>query len=212
MAHLGKFSLSTLSHDRVSVSQVKSRRLNTGNSVPAGWSRQRSRGTCRSRQHIFHPDQKHPESWVRWVEGREMEEGGGNAGKKQRDLLCSFQPAVLSHFNCVWLFSTLWTVACQAPLSMGILQARILDGLLYSPPGDLPNPWIKPRSPLLQEDTLLSEPPGKHKNIGMGSLSLIQRNFLPKNWTGVSCIAGRFFTSWGTRKAQEQNIFTLIFN
>ena len=36
MAHLGKFSLSTLSHDRVSVSQVKSRRLNTGNSVPAG--------------------------------------------------------------------------------------------------------------------------------------------------------------------------------
>ena len=34
----------------------------------------------------------------------------------------------------------------------------------------------------------------------------------PKNWTGVSCIAGRFFTSWGTGKAQEQNIFTLIFN
>ena len=74
-----------------------------------------------------------------------------------------------------------WTVACQAPLSMGILQARILDGLLCSPPGDLPNPWIKPRSPLLQEASLLSEPPGKHKNIGMGSLSLIQRNFLPKN-------------------------------
>ena len=34
----------------------------------------------------------------------------------------------------------------------------------------------------------------------------------PKNWTGASCIAGRFFTSWGTGKAQEQNIFTLIFN
>ena len=34
---------------------------------------------------------------------------------------------VLSHFNRVWLFVTLWSVACQAPLSMGILQARILE-------------------------------------------------------------------------------------
>ena len=33
---------------------------------------------------------------------------------------------VLSHFSRVLLFATLWTVACQAPLSMGILQARIL--------------------------------------------------------------------------------------
>ena len=35
--------------------------------------------------------------------------------------------AVLSHFSCVRLFATLWTVACQAPLSMGILPARILE-------------------------------------------------------------------------------------
>ena len=34
---------------------------------------------------------------------------------------------VLSHFSCVWLYATLWTVARQAPLSMGILQVRILD-------------------------------------------------------------------------------------
>ena len=33
----------------------------------------------------------------------------------------------LSHFSHVWLFATLWTVACQAPLSMEILQARILE-------------------------------------------------------------------------------------
>ena len=32
-----------------------------------------------------------------------------------------------SHFSCVWLFATLWTVAHQAPLPMGILQARILE-------------------------------------------------------------------------------------
>ena len=34
---------------------------------------------------------------------------------------------ILSCFSCVWLYATLWTVARQAPLSMGILQARILD-------------------------------------------------------------------------------------
>ena len=34
--------------------------------------------------------------------------------------------AVVSHFSCVWLFVTPWTVAHQAPLSMGIIQARIL--------------------------------------------------------------------------------------
>ena len=42
----------------------------------------------------------------------------------------------------------------------GILQARILEKLFPSP-GDLPNPEIKPRSPILQADSLLSEPRGK---------------------------------------------------
>ena len=45
------------------------------------------------------------------------------------------------------------------------------------PPGDLPNPGIEPRSPTLQVDFLPSEPPGKPKNIGVGSLSLLQGNF-----------------------------------
>ena len=41
----------------------------------------------------------------------------------------------------------------------------------------LPNPEIEPRSPALQEDSLPSEPPGKPKNTGLGSLSLLQRIF-----------------------------------
>ena len=36
----------------------------------------------------------------------------------------------LSHFSHAQLFATLWTVACQAPLSMGTLQARILEGVI----------------------------------------------------------------------------------
>ena len=52
------------------------------------------------------------------------------------------------------------------------------------PPGDLPNPVIKPRSPALETDSLPSEPPGKPKNTGVGSLSLLQGIFLTQelNW------------------------------
>ena len=51
-------------------------------------------------------------------------------------------------------------------------------------PRDLPNPGIKPRSPALQADSLPSEPPGKPKNTGVGSLSLLQGIFLTQelNW------------------------------
>ena len=41
---------------------------------------------------------------------------------------------------------TLWTVARQAPLSMGILQARILEWVACPPPGDLPDPGMEPVS------------------------------------------------------------------
>ena len=54
-----------------------------------------------------------------------------------------------------------WTVAHQAPLSMGILQARIQEWIAGPPPGHLPNPGIGPRSPALQVVSLPSEPPGK---------------------------------------------------
>ena len=41
---------------------------------------------------------------------------------------------------------TLWPIACQAPLSIGILKARILECLPYPSPGDLPDPGVKLRS------------------------------------------------------------------
>ena len=59
-------------------------------------------------------------------------------------------PQSLSH---VQFFVTPWTAACQA---MGILQARILEWVAMLPPGDLPNPVIKLRSPAVQEDSLPS--------------------------------------------------------
>ena len=51
---------------------------------------------------------------------------------------------MLSAFSPVQLFVTLWTVACQAPLSMGFLSQEYWCGFPCPPPGDLPNPGIKP--------------------------------------------------------------------
>ena len=48
----------------------------------------------------------------------------------------------------------------------------------FPPPGDLPNPGIEPQCPVVQADSLLTKPPGKPKNTGVGSLSLLQGIFL----------------------------------
>ena len=68
---------------------------------------------------------------------------------------------------------------CSLPGSTvhGILQARILEWVAILFSRDPPNPGIEPRSPTLQGDSLPSEPSGKPKNIGVGSLSLLQQIF-----------------------------------
>ena len=49
---------------------------------------------------------------------------------------------------------TPWTVACQAPLSMGLFRQEYRSGLPFPSPGDLPNPGTEPGSPALQADSL----------------------------------------------------------
>ena len=66
--------------------------------------------------------------------------------------------------SCVQFFVTLWTVAYQAPPSMGFSRQEYQSGLPFPSPGDLPYPGIKPGSPAFQADTLTSEPPGKSIN------------------------------------------------
>ena len=53
---------------------------------------------------------------------------------------------MLSCFSCIRLFAMLWTVAGQAPLSVGFSRQEYWSGLPYSPPGDLPNPGTEPAS------------------------------------------------------------------
>ena len=68
----------------------------------------------------------------------------------------------LSH---VPFFVTPWTVARQAPLSMGLSKKEYWSGLPFPPPGDFPDPGIELRSPALQVDSLPSEPQGKTMSI-----------------------------------------------
>ena len=74
----------------------------------------------------------------------------------------------LSH---VQLFPTLWTIAHQAPLSMGFSRQEYWSRLPFPSPGDLPNPGIEPRPPALEAEALTSEPPGKHDEEQILSLS-----------------------------------------
>ena len=78
--------------------------------------------------------------------------------------------------------ATPWTVAHQAPLSLGILQARILEWVTMPSSRGSFNPGIKPRSPALQVNSSLPEPSGKPKNTGVGSLSLPQEIFQTQEW------------------------------
>ena len=61
--------------------------------------------------------------------------------------------------SCLTLYK-----ACQAPLSMELSRQEYWSGYPFLSPGDLPDPETEPRSPALQVDSLLSEPPGSpHK-------------------------------------------------
>ena len=59
--------------------------------------------------------------------------------------------------SCVWLFVIPWTIAFQASLSMGFSRQKYWSRLPFPSLGDLPDPGIEPRSPVLQADDLLTE-------------------------------------------------------
>ena len=86
----------------------------------------------------------------------------------------------------VRLFVSSWTIQ-----SMELSRPEYWTGYPFPSPGDLPNPGIKSRSPTLQADSLPAEPPGKPKNTGVGSLSLLQRSSRPRNRIRAFCMEGK---------------------
>ena len=63
--------------------------------------------------------------------------------------------------NRVHLCETPWTVACQAPLSMGFPRQEHWSVLPFPSPGDLSNPGMEPTSPALAGRSFITEPSGK---------------------------------------------------
>ena len=102
----------------------------------------------------------------------------------------------LSH---VRLFATPWTVALQAPPSMGFSRQEYWSGLPFPSPGYLPDPGIEPRSPALQADALTSEPPT------CNSVSLWRRQWhptpvlLPGKSHGQRSLVG--YSPWGREES-----------
>ena len=77
---------------------------------------------------------------------------------------------MLSHFRHVQLFVIPWTAAHQPPLSMGFSRQEYWNGLLFSSPGDLVTPRIKP-TPLTSSAQagrfFTTEPLGKRKTADL---------------------------------------------
>ena len=96
----------------------------------------------------------------------------------------AIQQELTLHCKATWVCSVTSVVSNSAQ-PYGLYPTRLLcpwgffrqdywSGQPFPSPEDLPNSGIKPRSPRLQADSLPSEAPGKPKNTGMGSLSLLQ--------------------------------------
>ena len=74
---------------------------------------------------------------------------------------------LLSHFSRVRLFTTLWTIVCQAPLSVEFSMQEYWSGLPCPAPGDLPNPGSVPMSPVVPPLQVDSLPLSHHRSPSM---------------------------------------------
>ena len=74
------------------------------------------------------------------------------------DCLINYGIGIVKSLSHVQLFVTPWTVAHQAPLSMGFSRQENWNGLPFPTSGNLPDTEVEPRSPTLQADALLSKP------------------------------------------------------
>ena len=83
----------------------------------------------------------------------------------------------------------------QAPLSMKFSRQEFWSRLPFPSPGPLPSPGIEPRSPALQANSLLSEPPGKPKNTEVKPIPSPGDFPDPGIEPGSPAFADRFFNS-----------------
>ena len=109
----------------------------------------------------------------------------------------------LSH---VQLFVTPWTVAYQAPQSVGFSRQEYWSGLPFPSPEDLPHPGIKPRSPTVSADALLSEPPAKSRESRISIEGRMDKYTVMNSHTGILYIALKMHECISMDEYQKQNI------
>ena len=86
---------------------------------------------------------------------------------------------------CLALCNAMDCIAFQVPLAMGFSRQEYWSELPCPPPEDLPNPGVEPRSPTLEVNSLLSEPPGKPIETVVASIfysyesMILKRLFFP---------------------------------
>ena len=117
--------------------------------------------------------------------------------------MISFSSLVLYAIEVKWRESQSFVTLCnprdcsQAGSSVhGILQARILEWVVVPFSRESSQARIEPRSPALQADSWPSEPPGEPRILKWVVYPFSSGFSWPKNWIGISCIAGGFFTNW----------------
>ena len=91
--------------------------------------------------------------------------GANGEGALSNDSLNRNIPCAVLSRSVMLDSATTWTIVCQAPLSMAILQARMLEWDALPSSKGSSHPGIKSRSPASKVDSLPSEPPGKPRNI-----------------------------------------------
>ena len=130
--------------------------------------------------------------------------------------LCIYMVCVASCFSHVTLFVTLWTAACQAPLSIRFSRKEYWSRLPFPPPGDLSDPGIEPGSlmpPALAGRLFTLVPPGKPyiymENIYVSLVRNWRRKwqpspvFLPGEPQGWGSLVGCHL--WGRRVVHDWN-------
>ena len=97
---------------------------------------------------------------------------------------CAARETCAGYCSCVRLCATPWTVARQAPPSMGFSKQEYRSGLLFPPPGDLPSAGMKPTSPAWQADYLPLTHQRSPKEINRRKTSISLVTCVPSVYTG----------------------------
>ena len=100
-----------------------------------------------------------------------------------------------------------WTAALQVPWSMGILQGKnTVVGCHFLLQEIFPTQGLNPGLPHCNQILYQLSHKGSPRILEWGAYPFSSRSSWPRDQTGVSCTAGRFFTNWAIREAPESSI------